>query len=95
MFCEGLSGIYKHQAAATRRKFWRTWRSVKVIEMGPYPFQRILLISRFFSSPVSSFTVVDTMDAGLDLKLNRGALASDLRFPGCQRTCTTEERPVG
>lgn len=39
------------------------------MEAGPYPFHRILLIRRFFSSPVSSSTVVDTIEAGLALKL--------------------------
>ena len=40
-----------------------------MIEAGPYPFHRILLIKRFFSCPVSSSTVVDTIEAGFALKL--------------------------
>lgn len=47
----------------------RTFASVNMILAGPYPFQRIRLMSRFFSSPVPSSTVVDTIDAVLDLKL--------------------------
>jgi hypothetical protein len=54
---------WQHENAA------HTFASVNMILAGPYPFQRIRLMSRFLSSPVSSSIVVDTIDALLDLKL--------------------------
>ena len=43
--------------------------SAKETDVGPYPFQRALLISLFFSSPVFSSTTVVGTDIGFALKL--------------------------
>lgn len=47
-----------------------TFFSVYATEIGPSPFQRMRLINRFFSWPVSSSTTIVSTDAVLALKLN-------------------------
>ena len=54
---------------AWKRQYSPTPFSENVIDVGPKPFQRPLLISLSFSSPVFSSTTVVTVDIGFALKL--------------------------
>jgi hypothetical protein len=73
--------------------------SVNIIDAGPYPFHRPLFISLFFSSPVSSSIVVETIEEGFGLKLRPHTHKEwSIQHPiprTKRRTCNSVRYPVG
>jgi len=65
----GFSGIWDRVIMMRHGHSGLTEFSVNKMEAGPHPFHLILLISLFFSSPVSSSTVLVRIEAGFALKL--------------------------